>query len=71
MLLSTELIFILIFIGYMFISNFIDIWWLNLIICALIYVFVEVVFIALIPLEKVPCWEINLDEKILKDKRGF
>jgi len=64
--LSTELVLIPILFGYMFVSHFIDIWWLNLLTCALLYVIIEVVFIALVPLEKVPCWEMSLEEKKVK-----
>ena len=66
-LLSTELVLFLIFGLYILVENFIDIWWLNLMVCALIYIFIEVVFIAFIPLEKVPCWQKSLDDKKRKE----
>ena len=71
LLLSTELVIFLVLGLYLLVENFIDIWWLNLMVCTLIYILIEVFFIAFIPLENVSCWEINLEEKLLKDKRGY
>ena len=62
-LLSSELLLLLIIGLYFLVSQFIDIWWINLITCVLIYVFIEFVFIAILPLEEVSCWEKSLQEK--------
>ena len=62
-LLTSELSLVLIFLLYIFVANYIEAWWLNVITCVLIYILIEVVFIALIPLKKVPCWEKSLQDK--------
>ena len=62
-LLTTELSLVLLLFMYIFIENFIDLWWLNLLVCFILYIIIEVLVVALLPLEKVPCWHKGLDKK--------
>ena len=71
MLLSSELVLILLIGLYFLVDHFIDIWWANLIACFLIYVLIEVIFVAILPLEEVACWEKSLQEKEKKNSNSL
>ena len=71
MLLSSELVLIPLIVLYFFVDNFIETWWVNLLTCFLIYVLIEVIFIAILPLEEVACWEQSLQEKEKKNSNSL
>ena len=63
LMLSSELALLLIIGLFLLVNTYINLWWLSIIVCSLIYFLVEIIFVALIPLDEVACWEKSLQEK--------